>query len=111
MTEHAGALFATLVRRYEADPDVTPPSTTGKAGKFGSDALKVDGKIFAMLSRGELVLKLPRSRVGELIASGTGAPFGAGRGRVMKEWVAIDPGEHAAWAELTDEARSFVAGK
>jgi hypothetical protein len=109
--EDADALFATLVRRYEADPDVTPPSRTGKAGTFGSDALKVNGKIFAMLSRGELVLKLPRSRVDELIASGKGARFDPGHGRVMKEWVTIAPDEGATWPELAGEARSFVAGR
>jgi hypothetical protein len=110
VTEDADALFAALVRRYEADSDVTPPSTTGKAGKFGADALKVDGKIFAMLSRGELVLKLPRARVDELIASGKGTRFDPGHGRVMKEWVTIDLGESATWPELADEARRFVGG-
>jgi hypothetical protein len=109
VTDDADALFATLVRRFEADPAVTPPSTTGKAGKFGSDALKVDGKIFAMLTKGELVLKLPRKRVDELIASGTGTRFDPGRGRVMKEWVTVAPGESAKWPELADEALSFVA--
>ncbi len=110
MTDSADALFARLVTRFEGDPAVTLPSETGKRGKFGSDALKVDGKIFAMLSRGELVLKLPRSRVDELIASGVGTRFDPGHGRVMKEWVTVDAGRAGTWRELADEARSFVGG-
>src|SRR5204863_6980170 len=99
-----------LVRRFKDDPVVTPPPASGKGGKFGADALKVDGKIFAMLSRGELVLKLPRSRVDELVASGGGGRFDPGHGRVMKEWVTIAPSHARTWPELADEARSFVAG-
>jgi hypothetical protein len=63
----ADARFERLVSRFSSDPSVSPPSA-GKGGKFGESALKVDGKIFAMLSRGELVVKLPRERVDELVA-------------------------------------------
>ena len=103
------ALFAELVARFSADPSVTPPSPGG-GGKFGASALKVGGKIFAMLSNDELVVKLPRSRVADLVASGTGRPFDPGHGRVMKEWATIAPGQSAAWPELAEEAREFVSG-
>ena len=102
------ALFAELVTRFEADRAVTLPSA-GKGRKFGASAVKVDGKIFAMLSNGDLVLKLPRQRVHELVASGTGRPFDAGRGRVMKEWVAVPPRDGDEWAKLAEEARQFVS--
>src|SRR5690349_8405219 len=70
----AEALFARLVERFATDPAVTPPSVD-KGGKFGASGLKVDGKLFAMVSKGKLVVKLPRPRVDELVASGSGEPF------------------------------------
>src|SRR5919201_1570728 len=92
----ADALFARLVERFSADRSVTPPTT--KAGKFGSAALKVDGKIFAFLSQGDLVVKLPHDRVEELVDAGTGKPYDARRGKVMKEWVAIAPAQSRRWS-------------
>lgn len=76
---------------------------------FGASTLKVDGKIFAMLCNAELVVKLPRQRVGELLASSSGTPFGTGPERIMKEWIAIAPTHAAQWADLAEEARQFVA--
>ena len=104
----AEALFAQLVTRFSKDPSVTPPSAT-KGRSFGASALKADGKIIAMLAAGELVVKLPRRRVDELVASGTGRPFDPGHGRVMKEWVAVNPREAGVWGELAREAREYVA--
>jgi hypothetical protein len=106
-TSKADALFARLVARFAGDSAVTPPSV-GKGRTFGQAALKVDGKIFAMVSRGNLVVKLPRERVDELVAAGKGAGFDAGKGRPMKEWLAISPAENRSWARLADEARDFV---
>jgi hypothetical protein len=36
-----------------------------------------------MLSKGEMVVKLPKQRVDELIASGTGTRFEPGHGRLI----------------------------
>lgn len=104
----ADALFEELVARFSADPAVTPPSA-GKGGRFGDSGLKVSGKLFAMLSKGELVVKLPKQRVDELIASGTGTRFDPGHGRVMKEWVTIAPSHGRDWVTLAEEARQFVS--
>jgi hypothetical protein len=79
---------------------------------FGSGALTVNGRIFAMRSsRGAFVVKLPRSRVDELVAAGRGWRFDPGRGRVMKEWLAVAPRVRIDWVALADEARRFVAGE
>jgi hypothetical protein len=83
--------------------------TVAEGRGLGPGTLQVNGRIHAMVSRGRSVVKLPRARAGTLIASGTGLPFDASKGRPMKEWVAI--AEHAAdqWTKLTDKARQFVS--
>lgn len=100
------ARFAALVEEFLGTPGVTPP-TEGKA--FGSAGLKFHGKIFAMLVRGQLVVKLPKARVDALVVSGAGERFTANRGRPMKEWIAIDPASDEEWLLLAREALAFVA--
>jgi hypothetical protein len=93
----------------------TPGVTLGAQGKkgFGSSALQVDGRIFAMVSSaGRFVVKLPGLRVEALEAEGVGGRFDPGHGRLMKEWLAIDPASTADWLALAREALQFVrAGK
>jgi hypothetical protein len=107
VSDRAEQLFEQVVERYRGDRTVSPPA---EGGKFGSSGLKVNGKIFAMLSKGELVVKLPRQRVDELIAAGKGTRFDPGHGRLMKEWASISPRHAREWPGLAEEARTFVAG-
>lgn len=114
MTERPAAqpaevLFEDVVARFVADADVMPPSAS-RGRTFGASALKVNGKIFAMLVNGELVVKLPKQRVDELVSSKRGRPFDPGHGRVMKEWITVSPAEGREWGALAQEARQFVAG-
>jgi hypothetical protein len=51
---------------------------------------------------------LPRDRVVELVATGAGRPFDAGKGRPMKEWVALGDADDATWLSLAEEALAFV---
>jgi hypothetical protein len=73
--EHEGVdaqdRLAALVDALAAEPDVTPPDTSGPR-RFGSRALKVGDTAFAMVVRGALVLKLPRDRVAALLDGGSG---------------------------------------
>lgn len=97
--------FAPVVAAFAQHRHVT------RGGKgFGATGLKVNGKLFAFISsRGKFVAKLPRERVDELVSAGKGEHFDPGHGRVMKEWVAVDPGR----ADLIDLARAahhFVRG-
>ena len=83
--------------------------TVGGGRGFGANALQVEGRIFAMSNDAGLVLKLPRDRVAALVASGEGLPFDAGKGRPMREWVGLVPGDETACAAYMREARKFVA--
>jgi len=102
----AGAnAYAAVVKSFENDPRVTLPGV-GKG--FGSDALKVGGKIFAMLSsKSTFVVKLSEARAAELVNSALGEYFDPGRGRLMKSWVVVTAGERF-WAALAKEARAFA---
>jgi TfoX/Sxy family transcriptional regulator of competence genes len=95
--------LAAIATQYMSDPRVT----WGKL--FASMGLKVDGKIFAMVSRGHLVVKLPKVRVDELVKSGAATHFDPGHGRLMKEWASItSPRQN--WDRLVREAFDFVGG-
>ena len=77
---------------------------------MASLGLKVSGKIFAMLVRGDLVVKLPRERVAALVDAGLGEQFDPRRdGRLMKEWVVI-AGDEPPWVDVAREAHGFVGG-
>ena len=81
--------------------------TEGKG--FGSSGqLKVEGRIFAMLVRDRLVLKLPRSRVVELVGAGEGTHFDAGKGKPMREWFVLSATSPRPWLPLAQEALRFV---
>jgi hypothetical protein len=87
-------------------------NVTQEGKGFGSSALKVNGRIFAMLtSHSEFVVKLPRARVEALIRSGDGLAYDAGKGRPMKEWLVIRADSVIEWASIGEEALAFVAGQ
>ncbi|MFD2466152.1 hypothetical protein [Amycolatopsis silviterrae] len=98
--------FEDLVDELQHCPGVTPPRT-GRG--FGSHALKVHGRIFAMFVRGRLVVKLPEARVDDLVDSGRGVRFDANKGIPMKEWFSMDPEAPLEWSALAREAMTFVA--
>lgn len=54
-----------------------------------SSGLKTAGRFYAFATATDLVVKLPSSRVSELIDSGRGLPCSPRPGRPMKEWVRI----------------------
>jgi TfoX/Sxy family transcriptional regulator of competence genes len=100
--------FAAVIEEILNEPGVTPPT---EGNGFGSSALKVENKIFAMLVRGRLVVKLPRERVDALVASGDGERFDANKGRPMKEWLALAEHSQVAWLSLAQEAMKFVRAR
>jgi TfoX/Sxy family transcriptional regulator of competence genes len=107
------ARYAKVVAALLGEPGVTPPADgAGPQRGFGSAGLKIHGRIFAMLVRGRLVVKLPRSRVDALVAASCGERFDPRRdGRVMKEWLDVDPLADEDWLSLAREAMLFVGAK
>lgn len=97
--------YADLVDELSAEPGVEPPR--GGSG-FGRGALRYHGKIFAMLVRGRLTVKLPERRVTELIASDAGVAFDANKGTPMREWFSLDPDATLSWPDLAREALGFA---
>jgi hypothetical protein len=98
-------LFSALCAEYSDVTGVSVPEPGGRG--FGSDALKINKRIFAMLSGGRLVVKLPRTRVTELIETSRGEPFDSGKGTPMREWVILS-GDEAECRALVVEAQAFV---
>ena len=108
MSANVDAAFDRVAHAFARDGRVSRGSKTGRG--FGSTGLKVDGKLFALVSsRREFVVKLPKARVQALVAEGVGVLWDPGHGRLMKEWIAIKE-NYARWLELAKEARSFVGG-
>ena len=97
--------YQDLVDALTGIDGVMPPRG---GGGFGRSALRYEGKIFAMLVRGRLVLKLPSSRVTALIRSGNGGSFDANKGTAMREWLSLDPGSDLDWLSLATEALDFA---
>jgi TfoX/Sxy family transcriptional regulator of competence genes len=106
MVRTAEQLWEPIAKHQLTGRDVT----TGTG--FGTNpGLRVSGKIFAMLVRGELVVKLPKVRVDDLVDTGVARRFDAGKGRPMKEWASVTTSASRRWKALVEEARSFVAGR
>ena len=104
MGEHQ--LYGEVVQALLSDPRVT------EASLFGMPALKVGGKAFAGLWEKQLVVKIGAPRTEELLKAKAGKSFDpSGRGRPMKEWIAIkEPAAQARkkWLALAEEAKAFV---
>jgi hypothetical protein len=110
MTKHPApdklrARYLDLVDDLMGIDGVTPPP--GGSG-FGRGSLKYRGKIFAMLVRGSLVLKLPADRVSSLIDAREGVAFDANKGTAMREWFSLSPDSGLAWLSLATEALEFA---
>ena len=100
--------FDDIVAAFVGLPGVTPPLTGGPR-RFGSDALRVNGSVFCMISSGErFVVKLPAQRVDELIAASTGESFRAGKKSPMRQWLVVTDAAPGVWESLAEEAYAFT---
>jgi hypothetical protein len=76
---------------------------------MGYPCLRHNGAFFACVERstGNLIVKLPKQRVAELVAAGQALSF-APNGRAFREWAAIPDPDKREWRALLDEALSFA---
>ncbi len=94
---------------------VEPLLATGQAEEgtiMGFPCLRTTGGAFLAMAEyttGDLIVKLPSSRVDALIEEGAGLPF-APAGRRFREWVRVPGRDAELWGALLDEARTFVEG-
>ncbi|WP_426516723.1 hypothetical protein ACPPVQ_18715 [Diaminobutyricibacter sp. McL0618] len=100
--------FDDIVTSFVGRPGVTPPAADVPR-RFGSDALRVNGSVFCMVSSGSrFVVKLPAERVRALIEDGTGGPFTAGKKSPMRQWLVVTAAEPGLWESLAEEAYVFT---
>lgn len=65
-----------------------------------------------MLCRGELVVKLPATRVEEIVASGLATRFDARKdGRPAREWASVGADRAGTWRDLMQEALDFALAR
>jgi hypothetical protein len=100
--------YEDLVGELLGTAGVTPPRG---GGGFGRSALRFQGKIFAMLVRGRLVVKLPAPRVDALVGAGAGVRFDANKATPMREWLSLDPDSGQDWLALAREALDFARSR
>jgi len=74
-----------------------------------SPGLKTAGRFYGFATIEDLVVKLPASRVAELIDSGRGLPCSPRPGRPMREWVRLPALDEESCLAYLLEARTFVA--
>jgi hypothetical protein len=103
--------FQQLVETMVARSEATYGTDAGQGARraFGATSLKAGGKIFAMLVKDRLVVKLPARRVDELIEAGQGQRYDPGHGRLQKEWLVVASGSADEWLAIASESEAFVA--
>ena len=105
----AAERWETLVGEVLGEGSATYGNPGGPERAFGATSLKTDGKIFAMLVKERLVVKLPAKRVEELVEAGVGERFDPGHGRIQKEWLSVTGEDPSEWRWLATESEAFLA--
>ena len=107
MSRNADELFGEIIQVFLSDQKVS------QSKMFGSPGLKINGKVFAFLMKGKLILKFPKEKLDELVLAKKGKHFGhmfaPGNWRSMKEWVEVISDDKRVWLKLAGEAKNFVS--
>lgn len=95
---------------WDAAAPLLAEATIEEGTIMGGPCVRASGEFVAMPHhKGPgIVVKLPRSRVDELIAAGEGASF-APAGKVFREWVLVEAHDEARWVDLMRESVAFVS--
>lgn len=101
----SAAVFAAVVARVLA---LHPEDEQGRM--LRAPSLTTAGRAYAFASGDDLIVKLPASRVAELVATGRGSPCETRPGHPMREWVQISASDEQACLSHVLRARAFVAG-
>jgi hypothetical protein len=96
--------FGAVAELLRREPDVEAGTGFGR-----NPGLRTGRRIFAMLVRDELVVKLPAERCEALVSAGDARTLEIGR-RSMREWVCFAEPDEDRWLALATEARAFVSG-
>lgn len=100
--------YGAIVKALAGQPGVTRDAG-GRKGFGSTGQLKVQGRIFAMLVRGDLVVKLPRQDVDRAVAARLGVHFEPRHdGRLMNEWLVVPTSSKADWLGLARQALGYV---
>lgn len=102
--QSVGEVFSAVGRRLVT---MYPADEHGRM--LQSPGLKTAGKFYAFATATDLVVKLPASRVDELIGSGRGLACSPRAGRPMREWVRITAPDEDSCLSYVLEAREFVS--
>ena len=78
--------------------------TQSKKSGFGS-GIRINGKVFAMPSKGKLVIKLSHERITELIDLNEGEPY-IHSGKLTKGWMVVV--DEKNWERFAIEALNYV---
>lgn len=100
-TDSTPNVFSLLIAAYRSDPNV------GNKKLFGFDCLRYKGELFLKLDNNEIVIKLPRQRVLELVNSKKMKPYKKGNGQTLKEWGVVICADKNEIFELVDEAKKY----
>ncbi len=98
-------VYAEVKEHFENVPDVIV-----NKGK-GAQGMKVGKKMFAMFSKGDLVLTMPKERVQELVKSGEGEPHVLTNGAIMEKQVLILAKNSETWIKHCTEAKELFLKK
>jgi hypothetical protein len=98
-------------KNIELVEELKPLGTAFKSDKdvvhYKATSLCVGRKVFAMIVKGELVVKLPAKRAQELVDAGRGRFHALGK-KVMKEWFVSPVARKAEWISVAKESRDYV---
>jgi hypothetical protein len=103
-SEDPDEIFTSLARSYAGRPDIELGDGFGDG-----PGLRASGRLFAALSDGALVVRLPAERCAQLVDAGEGRLLQDG-GQTREEWLVVPGVDAAEWLALVTEALGLARG-